>query len=174
MRAKHVKEWLWGIKWEEDPEGQGGIPGKGDNWRLFVWLIQAAWTNSIIPCQLLWIIVVLIPKGGGDYRSIGLLEPIWKVIKQIIDHRLDAFKLHNSLHGCRNKRGMGTAIVEAKLAQQLSYLELKPFYGVFIDLRKAFDAMDRERCIMILEGYGAGPRLVRLVRSYWRDAIMVC
>jgi hypothetical protein len=94
------------------------------------------------------------------------------VIEQIIDHRFDAFELHDSLHGCRNKRGTGTAIIEAKLAQQLSYLELKPFYGIFLDLRKAFDAMDKERCIMILEGYGAGQRLVRLVRSYWRDAIM--
>jgi hypothetical protein len=92
----------------------------------------------------------------------------------VIDHRLDSIKLHDSLHGCRNKRGMGTAIIEAKLAQQLLYLELKPFYGVFLDLRKAFDAMDWERCIMLLEGYGAGPRMIRLIRRYWRDAIMVC
>ncbi len=49
----------------------------------------------------------------------------------MIDHRLDSIELHDSLHGCRNKRGTGTAIIEAKLAQQLSYLELKPFYGVF-------------------------------------------
>ncbi len=27
---------------------------------------------------------------------------------------------------------------------------------------------------MILEGYGVGPRMVRLIRNYWRDAIMVC
>ncbi len=27
---------------------------------------------------------------------------------------------------------------------------------------------------MILEGYGAGPRMIRLIRGYWRDAIMVC
>ena len=82
--------------------------------------------------------------------------------------------MHDSLHGCRNKRGTGTAIIEAKLAQQLSYLELKPFYGVFLDLRKDFDAMDREQCIMILEDYGAGPQMTRLIRSYWRNAIMVC
>jgi hypothetical protein len=87
---------------------------------------------------------------------------------------LEAFELHDSLHGCRNKHGTGTAIIKAKLAQQLSYLELKPFFGVFLDLHKAFDAMEREWCIMILESYGAGPRLVRLVRSFWRDAIMVC
>jgi hypothetical protein len=174
MRAEHAKEWLRGIHQKDDPERLGDGPGDGDHWRLFVQLVQAAWTHGEIPRQLLWIIVVLIPKGGGDYRGIGLLEPIWKVIERIIDHRLDAFNLHDSLHGCRNKRGTGTAIIEAKLAQQLSHLELKPFYGVFLDLRKAFDAMDRERCILILEGYGAGPRLVCLVQTYWRDAIMVC
>ncbi len=34
--------------------------------------------------------------------------------------------------------------------------------------------MDWERCIMVLKGYGAGPRMVRLIRGFWRDAIMVC
>jgi hypothetical protein len=174
MRAEHAKEWLRGIRQEDNPERLGGGPGDGDHWRLFVQLVQAAWTHSKIPLQLLWIIVILIPKGGGDYRGIGLLEPIWKVIKRIIDHWLDAFVLHDSLHGCHNKCSTGTAIIEAKLAQQLLHLKLKPFYGVFLDLRKAFDAMDRERCILILEGYGARPWLVCLVQTYWRDGIMVC
>jgi hypothetical protein len=79
MRAEHVKEWLRGIRrQEEDLERLGGSPGDGDHWRLFVQLVQAAWNHGEIPRQLLWIIVVLIPKGGGDYRGIGLLEPIWK------------------------------------------------------------------------------------------------
>ncbi len=102
------------------------------------------------------------------------MEPIWKCIERVIDHRLDNIELHNSLHGCRNRRGMGTAIIEAKLAQQLSYLELKPFYGIFLDLWKAFNVMDRERIIMLLEGYGAGPWMIWLICGYWRDAIMVC
>ena len=55
---------------------------------------------------------------------------------------------------------MGTAIIKAKLAQQFSFLELHPSYRVFLNLRKAFDVMDREQCLMILEGYGAGPRMI--------------
>ncbi len=35
MHAKHVKEWLNGMQWEEDPEGCG-VDGTGDNWHLFV------------------------------------------------------------------------------------------------------------------------------------------
>jgi hypothetical protein len=106
MRAKHVEEWLWGIHQEKDPKWLGGGPVNGNHWHLFIQLVQAAWIHDKIPRQLLWIIVVLIPKGGGDYRGIGLLEPIWKVIKQIINHRLDTFDLHNILHGT------GTAIIE--------------------------------------------------------------
>ena len=71
MRAKHIKEWLHGVRQEEDPESQGA-EGAGDRWHLFVWLVQAAWTHSMIPFQLLLPIVVLIPKGGGNYyRAIG-------------------------------------------------------------------------------------------------------
>ena len=173
MCAQHVKEWLQGVQREEDPEGQGA-EGAGDSWCLFARLVQAAWTHGMIPRQLLWIIVVLISKGGGDYCRIRLLGPIWKCIERVIDHQLDAIELHNSLHGCCNKRGTGTAIIEAKLAQQLSYLELKPFYGVFLDLRMAFDVMDWEHCILLLEGYQGGPQMIRLVCGYWRDTIMVC
>jgi hypothetical protein len=118
------------------------------------------WTQGKIPQQLTWVIVVLLPKGGGDYCDIGLLEPLWKVVERIMDWQLNALPLHEAPHGCQNGRGTGTAILEAKLAQQLAYLKQEPFYRVFLDLKKAFDAMDRERCLLILEGYGAGPNMV--------------
>jgi hypothetical protein len=63
MRADHIKDWLRDVRQEEDPEGQGA-EGMGDSWPLFVRLVQAAWAYGVIPCQLLWPIVVLILKGG--------------------------------------------------------------------------------------------------------------
>jgi hypothetical protein len=60
--------------------------------------------------------------------------------------------LHNSPHGCQNGQGTGTAVIEAKLTQPLDHIEQAPFYGVFINLKKAFDAMDQERCLFILGG----------------------
>ncbi len=79
---------------------------------------------------------------GGEYHGIGLLELIWKVLKKVMDLKLEAIVLHDSLHGCLALQGTGTGIIEAKLAQQLAHLEQRPFFGVFINLRKAFDAMD--------------------------------
>jgi hypothetical protein len=101
MRAEDVKAWLHGIKLEEDPNTGPNNENAGNNWRRFVTLIQAIWDHGDIPPQLLWMIVVLIPKGGVDYRGIGLLEPMWKVCERIMDKRLNAFDLHKSLHGCR-------------------------------------------------------------------------
>ena len=65
MHAEHAKAWLCGIRKEEHPDAPTNST-TGDNWRLFVQLVQAVWTSGTIPRQLLWIIVVLIPKGGGD------------------------------------------------------------------------------------------------------------
>ncbi len=148
--------------------------GEGNNWRLLVGLIKVIWTQGEIPQQLTWVIVVLLLKGGRDYRGIILSEPLWKVVERIMDRRLNALPLHEALHGCRNRRNMGMAILEAKLAQQLAHPEQEPFYGVFLDLKKAFDTMDRERCLLILEGYSAGLNMVQLIRNFWRDATMVC
>ena len=50
-------------------------------------------------------------------------------------------------------------MIKAKLVQQLAHIEQVPFYRVFIDLKKAFDAMDWERCLLILEGHGVGPNM---------------
>ncbi len=92
----------------------------------------------------------------------------------MIDHWLEVIALHDSLHGCCNGQGTGTTVIKAKLTQQLAHIEQAPFYGVFIDLRKAFDAMDRERCLFILEGHGVGLSMRRLIRHFWDEATNVC
>jgi hypothetical protein len=76
-----------------------------------------------------------------------------------MDHRLELIALHNSLHSCRNGQGTGTAVIKAKLTQQLAQIEQAPFYGVFIDLKKAFNTMDWERCLFILEGHVVEPSM---------------
>ena len=38
---------------------------------------------------------------------------------------------------------------------------------IFLDLTKAYEALDRSRCLGILEGYGVGPGARRLLQNYW-------
>ena len=44
---------------------------------------------------------------------------------------------------------------------------------IFLDLHKAYDALDRSRCLEILEGYVVGPRSRRILQTYWRRLTMV-
>jgi hypothetical protein len=34
--------------------------------------------------------------------------------------------------------------------------------------------MDHERCLLILGGYGVGPKMIWLIRNFWANATMVC
>ncbi len=67
-------------------------------------------------------IIVLLPKGGGYYCGIGLLElePFWKVVDKVMVMQLALVKFHDCPHRGLPKRGTRTALIEAKLAQQLA------------------------------------------------------
>ncbi len=87
-------------------------------------------------------VIILLPKGNGKYRGIGLIEPFQKVIQVIVSERLGVIGIHDCLHGFMSNRGMVTAILELKLAQQLAYLEQEALFSTFIDVKKAYGAMD--------------------------------
>ena len=116
-----------------------------------------------------WQAVVLIPKGKKDYRGIGLVEVMWKVVAAILYCRFTAsITYHDALLGFRAGHDTGTATLEAKLLQQLAAFREEVLYVIFLDLHKAYDALDRSRCLEILEGFGVGPNARRLLTNYWR------
>ncbi len=96
------------------------------------------------------------------------------MLEKVMDLRLEAIVLHDSLHGCLALQGTGTGIIKAKLAQQLAHLEQPPFFGVFINLRKAFDTMDCGRYLEILALHRVGPKMLCLIRNFWDSATNVC
>ena len=157
--AEHIKAWLRGAKKEEDPETGANHTGAGKLWGEYVELCTSVWATGTIPQQMSWVVMVSILKERGEYRGIGLLEPIWKVLEIVMDLRLEAINLHYSLHGCLEGQGTGTGIIEAKLAQQLAHLEQAPFFGVFIDL-KTFNSMDQGRCLAILALHEVGLQML--------------
>jgi hypothetical protein len=67
MRAEDVKCYLHGMRLKEDLKSGTGNKNAGVNWRMFLKLAQAVWDHGNIPPQLLWMIVVLILKRGGNY-----------------------------------------------------------------------------------------------------------
>ena len=119
--------------------------------------------------------MVLIPKGGGDYRNIHLVEVVWKAVAVILNSRSTvSITYHNYIHGFRSGHDMGTGTLEVKLLQQVTAMREEVLHTILLDLHKDYDALDRSRCLKILEGYGVGHRaLLLLLRRYWERLQMV-
>ena len=102
--------------------------------------------------------------GGPDYQGKKGLPQNWPCGGDVEGSDGD-FKLrlmasttfHDFLHGFRAGCGTGTITLEAKLLQQLATLRKEVLYMIFLDLHKTYDALDRSRCLEILEGYSIGP-----------------
>ena len=102
------------------------------------------------------------------------MEVMWKVVAAILHCRfVTAITYHDFLHGFRVGSGTGTATLETNLIQQLAAMREEVLYVIFLDLHRAYEALDRSRSLEILEGYGVGPRARRLLRTYWEKSTMV-
>ena len=170
IRAEHFKEWHA----QAFPSSEEIEPDRS-NWDLLLHLVTHMWNTGEIPTELTWTILVLIPKGDGTQtRGIGLNETLWKILEAIIDTRVKAAVVfHDILHGFIQRRGTGTAILEAKLAQELAALDNEPLFVIFLDLRKAYDTVDRTRSLQTFEEYGMGPNMLRLLRNYWTHQTVI-
>ena len=98
MRAEHLKGWLAAAQRGEkgettDKEGGGREDTRegAENWVRVVELVQTAFRDRDLAEEATWQAVVLIPKGKKDYRGIGLVEVMWKVVAAILNRRFTAF-----------------------------------------------------------------------------------
>ena len=90
------------------------------------------------------------------------------------NRRLTAsIKFHDFLYIFRVGRGTGNATLKYKLLHHIADLREAVLYVIFLDLQKAYVALDRYRCLKILEGYSVGPRSWRILQTYWRRLTMV-
>ena len=86
-------------------------------------LIQTSFWEGELAKEATWQAVVLITKGKQEYRGIGLVEVMWKVVAAILNRRLTAsITYHDFLHVFREGCGTGTATLKAKLPQKIAAL----------------------------------------------------
>ena len=84
-------------------------------------LVQTAFQEGEMAEEATWQTMVLIPKGRKEYRGIGLVKVMWKVVAAILHRQLaTSITYHDFLHGFRAGRDTGTSTLEAKLLQQLA------------------------------------------------------
>lgn len=165
LRAEDLKRWVA----QHETEGGDKRP-----FQLLMELIRAAYGGDI-PQALNLAILVLIPKPNTkEYRGIGLLEVIWKLLSSIVDGRLkETVEFDDAIHGFRSKRGTGTAILTHKLRMQNATVMGSPVRHVYLDLKKAYDTLDRERTLAILRSYKMGPNNLRLLGTFWDRHMVV-
>jgi Reverse transcriptase (RNA-dependent DNA polymerase) len=77
------------------------------------------------------------------------------------------------LHGLRPGQGTGTAILEARLHLDRSIQQGRALSQIFLDLSKAYNTLDRDRTIQLLQSYGVGPRSLRILRNFWDNLQLV-
>ena len=99
---------------------------------------------------------------------------VWKVVTVITNLRFTAYiAFHNVLHVFQAGHGTGTASLEAKLLQKLTAMREEVLYAIFLDLHKAYYALDREIYTDILKGYGMGTLSHITLCVYWDSFWMV-
>ena len=158
-------------KWEKGANpgiGLNPIPTYQRAWKAVVKLVQDAIGEGKIPSAFSIGTLVIIPKDDkGGVRGIGLLEVIHKLISQIINLRLGTqIKFLPEVHGFRKHRGTYTAIGEAKMRMQIEACTSSPVYQVYLDLSKAYDSIDRDRTLKIMEKYKIGPNIRNYIKKY--------
>jgi hypothetical protein len=145
-------------------------------WAKVVELVQLALMGQEIPLAFAIGILCLIPKEEPNkFRGIVLLEVIHKICGTTFIHfRVqESVKFHPGIHGFRTGRGTITAILEAKLQMQHAVRSGLPYYQVFLDLRKAYDTLDRDGTMAILEAYGVGPNIWHYLWWVWDNLVLI-
>ena len=142
-------------------------------WEAVVDLIHAVFREGHFAEECTWKTVVLIPKENNDFFRIGLVEVLWKTVMGILNFCLTkAIQLHNMLHGFLTDRGTRTASLEYNLPQHVIDIREELLFKIFLDLHKAYDALEQNRFLDILAAYGVGPWDLCLLRRYWDQLTM--
>ena len=68
---------------------------------------------------------------------------MWKTLTGLLKHRFTSEILFNDvLHGFQVGRGTVTSALEANLIQQLTSMREAVLFEVFLDIQKAYDALE--------------------------------
>ena len=108
---------------EENTEATETTKTNMYHWKKVVALLQASFQEGRLAEEATWQAVALINKRGRNYRCIGLVEVVLKVVTVILSNRFTtSINFHAVLHGFRAGRGTGTAPPETKLLQKSTYM----------------------------------------------------
>ena len=135
-------------------------------------------TGSLPEDWKLGTVVPIFKKGNRqepcNYRPVSLTAIPCKVFEKLIrdcimEHLTAEQLLHCDQHGFRPKRSCSSQLLEV-LEDWSSSIELsEPVDALYLDFKKAFDAVPHLRLLQKLESYGISGRLKRWIASFLQD-----
>ena len=106
---------------------------------------------------------------GGE-RGIELIECGHKLNSEIINLCMTNYvSFYEEIHGSRRRRWTFAAIRETKLRMQMNTCKSETLHEVCLYLRKAYDSIDRNRVMHLLERYKVGPVLRNYIKAVWDE-----
>lgn len=114
------------------------------------------------------------PKKASEYRPINMLPIFEKVLELVVKKQIEIFLSNNDIitehqSGFRKHYSCETAIQTVIDEWKLTVSEGKIVGVIFMDLKRAFETIDRERLLEKLYQYGFRGMVLEWLRSYLRN-----
>ena len=132
--------------------------------KIIAHICNTSLSQGIFPSDLTIAKVTCIYKSGdktsaANYRPISLLPSFSKILEKIVEIKLQAhlsenYLLSNSQYGFRSGRGTENALHSVVEFMHQAFDENKFGMGIFLDVKKAFDSLDRGILLEKLKYYG--------------------
>lgn len=135
-------------------------------------LFSKVWTSGHVPSEWKEGIITSLYKGKGpksdcsSYRPIYLLSVPGKVFTHVLLARIDPLlKSHRRPHqsGFTTGRSTTDAILALRLLSELHREFNRPLHVAYVDLKSAFDSVDRKALWKALRGTGMPQVLLKLI-----------
>ena len=134
--SEDLREWTFNATRDDLPDTT--------NWMQVVAIMQAVIREGTLVEECMWQTVIINPKAKGYFRGIGLIKFLWTAEASLLNLRIMAEIIyHNALNGFWAGRGMVTTAFKAKMLQHLTAMREAVIFEVFLDLQKAYNALDR-------------------------------
>lgn len=150
---------------------------------VFLRLFNLCFQNGLIPSEWCKSEIVPIPKGKKSistqpltYRGLGLQSCIYKSYSYILNKRLTTFLEENQLidetqNGFRRNRGCVDHVYTLTEAIRQNTPGNSKVYACFVDMRRAFDELDRNLLLNRLKGIGICGNMYKAFSSIYQKPI---
>lgn len=145
-------------------------------------LMNNIYKSGNIPDDFLQTVFITLPKVNQaqdccDFRTISLISHASKVLLHLINARITPIierHLSSSQMGFRKGRGTREAIFKLRTMTERSLHVNKKIYACFVDFQKAFDRINHEKLMRIMEKAGIPIHERKLIRHlYWNQYAVI-